>query len=329
MLKRWNICVARVLAAFSPAQVARAEAAANAFVVGDSVAANCTTNFTVVKVDVAINSTLEVIEESEGASELVLESQTTVGCSNGVDRVLVDVSPLDAVRGDACSIEFPDGCLLTIEDGRYVAAVHEYKVGDANLFWLVPRVSTGEVSVVHLGSGARDRACFCASDYSFTLFVDQPGNGGTRDAYKLSPFDVGHAFWRLNTSQASAAFEERFRQYLNVPMGFYPSSKPSKSEDEVGKLRIPDNLHLEKVDVVRTWAVFSNSFISALAFCNAFETNALKGVLLYNLSTNNCANAAIDAAGACGIILPRTTGCWTGGRGLNPGDLGEDIREMP
>lgn len=57
----------------------------------------------------------------------------------------------------------------------------------------------------------------------------------------------------------------------------------------------------------------------------------------YNLNTNNCADAAIQLVRASGNDVPRTEGSWSfslpgysfSGRGVNPGDLGEDIRTNP
>jgi hypothetical protein len=51
---------------------------------------------------------------------------------------------------------------------------------------------------------------------------------------------------------------------------------------------------------------------------------------LYNLSTNNCTSFSLHALEAGGVTLQTQVGSWPGGGfGYDPGDLGEDIRNMP
>ncbi|GEP94530.1 hypothetical protein CCY01nite_07900 [Chitinophaga cymbidii] len=49
----------------------------------------------------------------------------------------------------------------------------------------------------------------------------------------------------------------------------------------------------------------------------------------YHIENYNCANFVLDILSMGGIQLPRTEGWWITGRGLNPGNLGEDIRQLP
>jgi hypothetical protein len=50
---------------------------------------------------------------------------------------------------------------------------------------------------------------------------------------------------------------------------------------------------------------------------------------LYDLNTNNCTSFVLHALDAGNVVLPATTGTWPyGGFGYDPGDLGEDIRNM-
>ena len=50
---------------------------------------------------------------------------------------------------------------------------------------------------------------------------------------------------------------------------------------------------------------------------------------MYNLNSNNCTTFALDAMDAGGVSIPSTVGTWAfNGQGLDPGDLGEDIRGM-
>ena len=120
MLKRWNICVARVLAAFSLMQVARAETAANAFVVveaegarigdGDVIHfANATSPssyfWTATAGGVATNSSTWTGRLSKGLGQEV--SFAVVG-ENGCSDCACRASTAVAVDVCALSIDRPD-----------------------------------------------------------------------------------------------------------------------------------------------------------------------------------------------------------------------------
>lgn len=48
----------------------------------------------------------------------------------------------------------------------------------------------------------------------------------------------------------------------------------------------------------------------------------------YNLNSNNCTNFVLNACVSNGVYVATSPGSWWGGGGLNPSDLGEDIRTM-
>ena len=56
-------------------------------------------------------------------------------------------------------------------------------------------------------------------------------------------------------------------------------------------------------------------------------TATTRNCLILFLS-NNCTDAALGAAAAAGVSINATTGIWQGGGGHNPGDLGEDLRNI-
>lgn len=187
----------------------------------------------------------------------------------------------------------------------------------------------GAVPLAEYSRNAALKAKFTVGEYKFTVYVDQPGAGGSRATYQLSPFDVGHAFWKIECVHPQ--LQELFEGYvdlINVSMGFYPvNSPPNKTQDETGYLAIPDCDHIP--DVTRSWFITQSAFRSAVLFSYSFRIRCVLGTVRYNLSSYNCADAVLDAAETAGILIPRTEGTWPGGSGHNPGDLGEDIRSMP
>ena len=167
----------------------------------------------------------------------------------------------------------------------------------------------------------------CCGECSFIAYVDQPGDGGDDDVRE--GHDVGHAFWELRTNIPEIMFEEGLRRYLNVPMGFYPRNPSPRWGDKMGHLELPDESHIP--DVVGTWNVDYQNFLSVIRFSNQFELSVIRGTVLYNLETRNCASATIEAAASCGIVLPRTIRqffIFSDRRGVCPGQLGEDIRAI-
>ena len=80
-----------------------------------------------------------------------------------------------------------------------------------------------------------------------------------------------------------------------------------------------------KTSVVALEVSMTNSqFFSILNFIAQTNNPSFQ----YDLNSNNCTHFALNALASGGINLPRTNGSWLNGAGLNPGDLGEDIRAM-
>ena len=61
-------------------------------------------------------------------------------------------------------------------------------------------------------------------------------------------------------------------------------------------------------------------------------TNLYNGILSshasYNLNTFNCTDFGIKMGNLLSMGIPDTNGTWPGGGGSNPGNLGQDIRNM-
>ncbi len=160
-----------------------------------------------------------------------------------------------------------------------------------------------------------------ANTYSVQVCVSQPipGTRGTwsvkdpiNAAVDKNPVLVGHTFLCLTQSGAT---------HITRNVGFYPSSTvfPGNPSSQ-GML---NNDEVNDYNISLTVGLSSNQFAAVLSYIQRMEN------ITYNLNYYNCTDFVVDAMKAAGISLPRTYGNWPGGSGLNPGDLGEDIRMMP
>ncbi|MET7256385.1 hypothetical protein [Dyadobacter fermentans] len=143
---------------------------------------------------------------------------------------------------------------------------------------------------------------------TLSIYVEQP-NPGTRDPYSgniVSGIDVGHSFLSINQGGVTRI------------VGFYPTAggvTPLQPSQAGGLIRDSGHHYDVKIDIYLTGAEL-NSVLNKIGTTPS----------TYNLNTYNCTNFVIDAARAAGVNLPATVGKWPGGAGLNPGDLGEDLR---
>lgn len=166
--------------------------------------------------------------------------------------------------------------------------------------------------------------CFtnlAGSNYKFTITicVDQP-KPGQRDAWSFSnadgssgsPSNVGHTFMILTETTPTGTTSRN--------VGFYPSGKAFPgSSSSPGEL-INNQQHGYNISLAIT--VNNSQFFSVLNYLSATQ-NAT-----YDLNSNNCTSYTLGALNSIGISLPATRGTWPGGSGFDPGDLGEDIRNM-
>ena len=186
------------------------------------------------------------------------------------------------------------------------------------------------------GERAVDYVKAACVEYVFVVYVDQPV-AGQRRMYYLPPggtipddLEVGHSFWEFKCARLKPEDDQSLAFFINKPMGFYPRDGTKiYGRNEIPDFRIPDDIHANSVDVTRSWRCSHDDFISGLRYCNRLRQQCQNQSIMYNLSDNNCTTAAINAGAACGIVLPRTESTWIFGTGVNPGDFGEDIREMP
>ena len=162
---------------------------------------------------------------------------------------------------------------------------------------------------------------------SITLYVDQPGEGKDRDAIETNGFmhDVGHTFMKISVAYEDGSITERI-------IGFYPETSVSPdSPKSPGEFKNDEG---HSYDVSKTYPVTESQVKSVIEFLNSKD----KGE--YDLNTCNCATLAVDAVKKGGGNVPETIPKeWSGtllgvktitdkGGGLNPGDLGEDLRKQ-
>lgn len=151
--------------------------------------------------------------------------------------------------------------------------------------------------------------------YQLVIHVDQPGKGGDRDTYEYNKgTDPGHAFVTLNRRNTDGTTDSKTFGYYP-----YPQSVNPLASEENGKIR--DNFGHEQ-EVVQTRGITEKNFNDILNFVESKKNTR------YDLNINNCTDFVINVAAVAGIKLPRTKGTWPNGGGVNPGDLGQDLRKQ-
>ena len=146
--------------------------------------------------------------------------------------------------------------------------------------------------------------CFNANmPATVTIYVDQPiANSSATYSYT-----VGHAFIGISQSGNTSI------------LGFYPIdfSKPTKKSDQ--SVLGDDSNH--SFDVSISKAVSSSELAAILTYVKDYPQT-------YHLDDFNCTDFAIAIGSLAGMSLQDTQGTWPGGGGSNPGNLGQDIRNM-
>lgn len=141
-----------------------------------------------------------------------------------------------------------------------------------------------------------------------TVYVQQP-NENKRD--KMGENSVGHTF--IGIQQGT----------IQRIIGFYPDS-PNASLISSQKSELHDNSNtLYHVSI--SIGVDADKLSSLINYINDYSKT-------YDLNNYNCSDFAIGAAEKAGLKLPKTTGSYNAVivnfKGRNPGDLGQDIRNM-
>lgn len=135
----------------------------------------------------------------------------------------------------------------------------------------------------------------------------------------------GHRSFNLNSSDSSPGHVYLgLEEYSNGEtiirnIGYYPSEIVHPvSPSSPGEAHTDTRPYDVSLTIEVSWGQFMG-IVSAVQSTSQAE---------YNLNSNNCTHFALNACSNNGISLPQTIGSWWGGGGLNPSDLGEDIRAM-
>ncbi|TDB58538.1 hypothetical protein [Arundinibacter roseus] len=149
------------------------------------------------------------------------------------------------------------------------------------------------------------------SAYKVVVYVDQVRPGTRTIGLSSSDSSPGHVFIGLEMMYGG--------QKIVRNVGFYPNGIVTPLNPSVsGHVRADTRGYDVKLEI----QVSKNQFDGIVDQLIATAENT------YNLNNNNCTDYVLDACSSYQISLPQTSGSWWGGGGLNPSDLGEDIRSM-
>jgi hypothetical protein len=186
----------------------------------------------------------------------------------------------------------------------------------------VLRVNTGKDKIARIKDYLK---CFDnnpSSDHSYELMVcvaqPEPGTRkpwGMGDRGSGNPIDVGHTFL--------VATEKTPDKTVVRNVGFYPDSFVWPYGLAAQGMLNNDSYH--DFNIALSITTTADVFTQVLSFLPRGNDKGYQ----YNLNSNNCTSFVLNALREGNIILPRTIGTWKHGSGLNPGDLGEDIRTLP
>ncbi|MBN9385993.1 MAG: hypothetical protein J0H74_34875 [Chitinophagaceae bacterium] len=161
--------------------------------------------------------------------------------------------------------------------------------------------------------------------YTVTVCVQQP-IPGDRSAYKWvngGPIGSSNEGNIVNVGHTFLIFSERYgNTTITRNVGFYPSSGVKPGSATAPGILNNDEAH--SYNISGTFSVTSANFFIMLNSVGRGNDPGFN----YNLSSENCTTFALQTLAQGGIYLPNTIGSWPGGMGCNPGDLGEDIKQM-
>ncbi|WP_423738046.1 hypothetical protein [Chitinophaga caseinilytica] len=154
--------------------------------------------------------------------------------------------------------------------------------------------------------------CFSkAAGANITFYADQPVPGTTQ--YVSIKELVGHAY--ISIEQAVGGVVVR------RTIGFYPAK-------DIDAVFTTSSLSAFGDDSVTEYDVKYSINVSADKL-KAILTKIENPQRVYYLDSYNCASFVLDIGDVCGLKLPRTKSHWIFGEGVNPAQLGEDLRKLP
>jgi hypothetical protein len=159
-----------------------------------------------------------------------------------------------------------------------------------------------------------------SNTYTVTLCVDQPVPG-RRDPWGFAVTGSSSGSSLINVGHTFLIFTEGgSRETVQRNVGFYPADYVTPvSPSDPGQLN-NDNGHNYNISLTVT--LDNSQFFNMLNYVSAANSS------VYNLNNNNCTSFALRTLAAGNVDISTSFGTWAGGGGYDPGDLGEDIRQM-
>jgi len=153
-----------------------------------------------------------------------------------------------------------------------------------------------------------------ATDYALMVNVKQPVNGKRKSFKGIN--NVGHMFITLikyNTDKS----------YVSRSFGFYPQKTGLLSATPFK----PTTAAVFKDDALHDWDEAIGKFISYRRFVKIIKVLCKYEYKMYNLNENNCTDFGLAIASLSGINIQETKGTWPLGKGNNPANAGQSIRD--
>lgn len=209
--------------------------------------------------------------------------------------------------------EGPDYGGVPLDDGNgpgsngYSGAVNNYSCGNEDLDQLAyvegPDKPINDISkYVECFSGALPA--------KITFYADQPVSG-SREVFSMKEKN-GHAFISIEQNING--------KIVRRSLGFYPKHLIDPFYGTSGPSQLGDN-SWDIYDVKLEVAINATQTQNVLQFIKDAPDN-------YNLQKYNCTHFVLDISDIIGLKMPRTIGDWVIGKGLNPGNFGEDLRNQ-
>lgn len=152
-----------------------------------------------------------------------------------------------------------------------------------------------------------------------TVFVDQP-TANDNDAWSGNPTNpnTGHTFFAIKQGD------------IRRVLGFYP-------DPPVASLSNPSSTGAFKNDSNHSYDVSLSIAVNSRNLKNIINYIKSHSSTLFNLNSNNCTDVGLSVMRKAGLQLPSAYGAWGngtpgspyGGAGDNPGQFGQNIRNMP
>lgn len=130
----------------------------------------------------------------------------------------------------------------------------------------------------------------------------------------LEPLKVGHTY--LGLTQTGA-----YSLYVNRVLGWYPVQSGNPFDPSDPGIFGQDDSYTGGYDVSVTFSVSKDNFFKIIDHIEGVSGN-------YDLNNFNCMDFALQALQAGGITIPDNYTQWPRGGGSNPGQLGQDLRNM-